>query len=104
MARPKLEVANYLSTEELKRRYRSCRNAKEARRWHVLWLVRQGYTAIEAAETVGLGVTWVREVIKRYNREGPESIRDQHRLNPGGKKPRLNNKQQEELIEILKRP
>lgn len=101
MTRPKLRLEHYLSTEELKTQYRSCKNAKEARRWHVLWLVSQGYSASQAAESVGLGVSWVREVINRYNREGPNSIKDQHKINPGGKKPRLDAKQQTELLEAL---
>jgi transposase len=101
MTRPKLQLQDYLSTEELKIQYRSCKNAKEARRWQVLWLVSQGYSASQAAESVGLGVSWVREVINRYNREGPKSIKDQHRINPGGKKPRLDAKQQAELVQAL---
>jgi transposase len=104
MTRPNLRLESYLSTEELKTHYRSCKNAKEARRWHVLWLVSQGYSASQAAESVGLGVSWVREVINRYNREGPNSIKDQHRINPGGKKPRLDAKQQTELLEALSSP
>ncbi len=104
MTRPKLRLKFHLDTEELKVQYRSCKNAKEARRWHVLWLISQGYSAKEAAESVGLGVSWVREIINRYNTQGPESIRDQHLVNPGGKRPRLNASQQEELLEALKNP
>lgn len=103
MARPKLRLMPYLSAEKLKGRYRSCKDAKEARRWHVLWLVTQGYSAKEAAETVGLGISWVREIINRYNKDGPQSVEDQHEINPGGKKSRLDSKQQDELLEALRR-
>ena len=104
MPRRKLTLVTHLSSLELKKRYRSCRNAKEARRWHVLWLISQGALIKEAAETVGLGYSWVREVVKRYNDRGPQSVIDQHRFNPGGANPRLNAQQIERLKETLRRP
>jgi transposase len=64
--------------------------------------VNQGFSAKEAAETVGLGISWVREIINRYNKEGPQAVEDQHEINPGGKKPRLDHELQDELLEALK--
>ena len=102
MARQRVQLAPHMTTEELKKRYRSCSNAKEARRLHILWLVSQGNSPQEAARTVGLGISWVREVIHRYNKDGPSSVKDRHHINPGGKKPRLSRKQQMELAEAIK--
>jgi transposase len=102
LARQKLKLTPHLNVEDLKRRYRSCRDAKEARRWHVLWLVDQGLSVKEAAEMVGIGLSWAREIVHRYNREGPQSVEDRHKLNPGGKKPRLDEQLKKELIETLK--
>jgi transposase len=104
MARQRTQLVPYLTAEELKKHYRSCSDAKEARRLHVLWLVSQGSSLKEAAMTVGLGLSWVREVISRYNKEGLSSVKDRHSINPGGKKPRLNRKQQIELAEAIKGP
>ena len=104
MARQRIQLAPHLSTDELKRRYLSSSDAKEARRLHILWLISQGNSPQETAKTVGLGLSWVREVIHRYNREGPSSVTDRHRKNPGGRKPRLNHKQQMELAEAIKGP
>jgi hypothetical protein len=39
MPRPRLTLQPHLTPDELKTRYRRCRDAKEGRRWHVLWLV-----------------------------------------------------------------
>ena len=103
MSRRKLELKNHLSTEELKTRYRSCKDPKEARRWQALWLVSQGYSSDEAANIVGLGASWIRKIIHRYNQEGSEGVVDGHCINPGGPKPRLNTRQRQELFEALKR-
>jgi transposase len=102
MSNRRLELKDHLSSEELKDRYRSCRDGKEVRRWHILWLVSRGYTLQQAADIVGLGVIWVRKVIHRYNKDGPESITDGHNTNPGGGRFRLNGKQQEMLFNVLK--
>lgn len=38
MARAWAMLAGHLTTEELRARYRGCRDAQEGRRWHALWL------------------------------------------------------------------
>ena len=103
MTRHKLQLRNHLTTEQLKSRYRACRNVKEARRWQVLLLTSMGYTPAQVSEIVGLGTSWVREVIKRFNQYGAESVVDQHTSNPGGARPKLSNAQKKELSEDLKR-
>jgi transposase len=102
MSRRKLELVNHLSTEELKTRYRSCKDPKEARRWQALWLLSQGYSSEQAANIVGLQASWVRKIINRYNQDGPQGVVDGHNVNPGGPKPRLSAGQRQELFEALK--
>jgi transposase len=102
MPNRRLEVKNHLTNEELKTRYRSCRDSKEARRWHVLWLVSQGYSAQEVAEIVGLESTWVRRIIHRYNKDGPGSIIDGHSNKTKRHKFSLNAEQQHLLSNVLK--
>lgn len=93
-----------MSSQELRARYRSCKDPKEARRWHALWLISQGYSAQQAGEVLGLQSSWVRRIVNRYNEDGPQGLVDGHRRNPGGAKPRLNAQQQDELCEALKSP
>jgi transposase len=104
MARHKLELQPHLSADDLYQRYRACRDAKEARRWHVLWLISQGHTTQAAADTLGLSVSWVRRIVRRYNAEGPASLRDGHQTNPGGRRPRLNAIQRAALLQALQHP
>jgi len=48
----------------------------EARRWQLLALVADGKTVKDATALVGLNVYYARRVVRRYNREGPTSLRD----------------------------
>jgi len=104
MTRKRLELQPHLSVDELAHRYRSCADAKEARRWHVLWLIATGYTPQQAAELVGFDPTWVRRLIRRYNSSGPDTLIDLHRLHPGGPAPRLNAAQSAALAQALEQP
>ena len=103
MAQRGLELKTHLSSEEIKERYRNCKNAKEARRWQVLWLMSKGTTTTEAAEVVGFQSSWVRRFVGRYNKQGPSAIKDGHQRNPGGGKYRLSDKQQQQLIKALEK-
>jgi transposase len=98
-----IKLKEHLSSEELKERYRKCKNAKEARRWHALWLMSEGASTIEAARAVGFQDSWVRRFANRYNEQGPEAIRDHHQINPGGGKYRLTEKQQQQLARALEK-
>jgi transposase len=102
MARPRLALQPHLTTEELRRRYRRCRDAREGRRWHALWLVSRGLSPAQAAATVGFDPSRVRQVIRRYNAEGPASVADGHRRTPGGPRPRLTPVRQARLRQALR--
>lgn len=101
MARARLVLAGHLTAAELRARYRGCRDAKEGRRWHALWLVAAGRSAAEAAALVGLDASRVRQIVRRYNADGPGSVADGHRANPGGPKTRLTATQQAALRDAL---
>ena len=45
MAHKRLTLAPHLRPDELKARYRQCRDAKEGRRWHALWGMSAGASA-----------------------------------------------------------
>jgi transposase len=104
MRRRTLEVQPHLPVDALYTRYRTCGDAKEARRWHVLWLVATGHTPAQAADLVGFDTTWVRRLIRRYNTDGPDSMLDHHHQHPGGAKARLNAEQQAALARALEQP
>ena len=98
-----IQIKGYLSSEELKERYRKCKEGKEARRWHALWLMSEGASTTEAAKVVGFQSSWVRRFANRYNEEGPQAITDGHSHNPGGGRWRLSEKQKEQLSKALER-
>jgi transposase len=99
-----IKIKPHLSTSELKKRYLKCKDAKEARRWHALWLISDGMSAEAAARVVGFNPVWVRRFLCRYNDQGPDAILDGHKLNPGGERTRLNDKQQLKLLKALQSP
>lgn len=101
MARARLVLAGHLTAGELRARYRACRDAKEGRRWHALWLVAAGRSAAEAGALVGLDASRVRQIVRRYNADGAASVADGHRANPGGPRARLTTAQQADLRAAL---
>ena len=103
MARPRNTLQPHLTSEQLRERYRRATEAKEARRWHALWLLSQGHSAQETAQTVGLCPAWVRRVGQRYNAQGPQTVPDGHRRKPGGRSPRLTEAQQGQLRKVLEK-
>jgi transposase len=102
---PKAHLEPHLTLEDLKVRYRQTRDTTEARRWHVLYLVGKGWTIKQAAEVVGLNYDYAKEIIRRYNREGPSSIKNRNReRQPPMAKSLLTPQQQQELLEALQGP
>ena len=101
MTRHQHQLAAHLSTAELQERYRTCSDAKEARRWHALWLLSTDMTITAVAQLLGFHRNWVRLIAKRYNAEGPAAVLDRHRLHPGGATARLSPDQRTRLAEAL---
>ena len=98
----RLPVVGHLSHEEIDRRYRTCADAAEKTRWHVLWLVtrpEQPLSATKAAQLVGFTPAWGRAILKRYNVHGPDALIDGRREN--GADPKLTTEQQAELFAAL---
>lgn len=101
----RLPVVPHLTHDEIDRRYRSCSDAGEKTRWHVLWLVTrpdQPLSATAAARLVGFTPAWGRAILKRYNAHGPEALIDRRRGNGAGFK--LTPPQQAELFATLQKP
>ena len=98
----RLPVTEHLSHEEIDHRYRTCTDAGEKTRWHVLWLVTrpdEPLSATAAAKLVGFTPSWGRTLLKRYNARGPDALIDGRRDN--GSDPKLTPEQQAELFAAL---
>jgi transposase len=103
MAYPRLSIAPHLDPEEIARRYRACKGPVERSRWHALWLMTRAdepLPADRAARLVGFTGNWARALVKRYNRLGPDGLRDRRAAN--GRKPKLSAAQRAELLEALR--
>ena len=102
---PKAHLELHLTLEELKRRYRQAQDTTEARRWHILQLVAQQWTIKQAAQIVGLNYDYAKEIVRRYNSEGPIAMKNRTKdRQPPTSKSLLTPEQQEELKQVLQGP
>lgn len=101
----KLQVRAHFTLEELKTRYRKNQDPVESRRWHLIWLVSDDTTLTDAAKVVGLNYDYARDIIRAYNREGAEGLRNRRRdRKPGLHRALLNTGQKEALAQRLDSP
>jgi hypothetical protein len=102
----KAYLAEHLSSEELKDRYRSSKDSVETRRWHLLGQISLGWTIKNAAVAVGLDYQYSFKILKKYNELGEERVKNfkkniaEHRR---GKEPLLKEEQFQKLKEELKK-
>ena len=102
---PKAYLKQYLTIEELKIRYRQAPDTIESRRWHLLLLIAQKWSIKKAAQVVGLNYDYAKEIFGRYNREGPESVKNRSKnRQPPPAKSLLTPEQQQELLVALQGP
>jgi transposase len=98
----RLPVAEHLTPAEIDRRYRTCPDAAEKSRWHVLCLVTRPdrpASATAAARLVGYTPARGWAVLERYNAGGPDAPADGRRGN--GADPGLTPEQQAALLAAL---
>ena len=76
-------VADHLDLEEVTARYRAARDPVERGRWQMIRLLVAGRSLREVAEVTGYSTRWVREVVRRYNADGPDGLADGRHANPG---------------------
>jgi transposase len=99
----RVTVTTDLTTEERNSRYRSTANPVERTHWHILWLVKEGYTPEEIAPMLGYTARWVRTIVGRWNKGGERAILDRRRWQKGAP-PLLSPEQQQELDQALEQP
>ena len=105
---PSMQIKPHLTHEEITKKYRVCKDARQKSYWHLIKLMtdpRREILGKEAAQIVGFCQNWARILIKRYNEEGEKNFIDKRKNNEGGRF-FLSEKQQKELKNILlnKRP
>ncbi len=76
-------VADHLGLEGLTARYRAARDPVERGRWQMIRRLVAGRSLREVAEVTGYSTRWVREVVRRYNAQGPAGLADGRHANPG---------------------
>lgn len=99
----RLSIHPHLSIDELESCYRQAKDAIERTHYQTIWLLANGKTTAEVAEVTGYGVSWIYELVRSYNRTGPNSLGDQRHHNPGAE-PLLNDVQQAQLWQALQEP
>jgi transposase len=95
----------HVPAAELSGRARHAPTVVEARRWQLLALIADGKTTRDAAALVGLQEDYAGRVVRRYNKDGPASLRD-HRLElvAPQRPPLLSPEQQQELAAAIAGP
>jgi transposase len=83
MSGTRFGVADHLDLEEVTARERAARDPVERGRWQMIRLLVAGRSLREVAEVTGYSTRWVREVVRRYNADGPDGLADRRHANPG---------------------
>jgi transposase len=103
MGRTRFGVAEHLGLEELTVRYRAARDPVERGRWQMIRLLVSGRALADVAEVTGYSTRWVREVVRRYNADGPDGLADRRHANPGAA-PLLDAEGRQALEAALEQP
>lgn len=98
----RVKLKPHLTGDELYERYIKSKRATERDRYHALWLLSTGKTTRDVSQVTRFGVRGVRNLAKRYNDGGPDSMLDRRRNNTSEK--RLNPEQCKELEQALNKP
>jgi len=77
----------HLSSAELESEYEAAGDPVTKSHFHALWLVSEGYAAVEVARLLSFSARWVHTLIGRYNERGPAALADLRAGN--GARPRI---------------
>jgi len=100
-----LYLEPHFSTDELKAHYRASHDPVESRRWHLLWLVCEQTTLTHAAQVVGLNYDYAREIVREYNCNGANGVRNRRKdKRPQQSRSLLNQDQCAQLSARLQTP
>lgn len=96
----RVQIESHLSVEELEKRYRQASDGIERSHYQIVWLLATGRTTAEVSELTSYSKNWIYELVRGYNRLGPDSLGDKRHDNPG-KPPLLDEIQQAQLWQVL---
>ncbi len=99
----RLTLQPHLSVAELESRYRKSKDPVERTHYQIVWLLAKGTSTEQVADVTGYCRDWIRQVARRYNKEGSAGLGDRRHENPGAE-PLLSPQQQTELWEALQGP
>ncbi len=97
----RITISPHLVVEELERRYRRAKDPVERSHYQIIWLVAIGKPSSEVAAVTGYSRYWIYELVRSYNRLGPEALGDWRHQNPGAT-PLLDDQQQANLLLALR--
>jgi len=101
---PRAQLKPYLTARELQHHYQQAQDTVEARRWHLLHLVDQQWTIKQAAQLVGFNYDYAKDIIRRYNQEGPTGVKNRSQRGQPSPRSLLTPAQQQELQHTLQTP
>jgi transposase len=99
-----IHLATHLSVDELEQRYRAAHEPHERTWWQILWLLARGQLAKDIAQSTGYTASWIGQIAKRYNEQGPTGMVNRQRTTSWRAPRMLSAEQQEELRAALASP
>jgi len=96
----KIELAKYLTVEEIECQYRHSAEGVGRSQWQIIWLLAQGRSTQAIRDVTGYSLPWIRTLARRYNAEGVAGIGDKRHANRG-RQAALTNAQQRQLRSLL---
>jgi transposase len=96
-------IVLHLSTAELERRYKTAADPVAKSHFHAMWLLSENHEIKDVARLLSFSPRWVRQIVKRYNDQGPESLGDR-RAGNGAQPAILTEEALTSLKERLKTP
>lgn len=99
MAQAPLRISPHLSFATLTQQYKAAPDNRSQRYWQLIRLMANPTKPMlmtEAASAVGFSPRWARQLVHRYNHQGPAGYFDQRANNPGNK-PLLSGQQKAAL-------
>jgi transposase len=97
----RLKLEPHLTIEELEQRYKSAKSGIERGHYQLIWLLQSGKSTAEVSEVIGYSRAWIYEVVRSYNRQGPEVLGDQRQHNQGNGQSILDDEMQALLYQAL---
>ena len=99
-----IHLATHLSVNELEQRYRAAHEPHERTWWQILWLLARGQLAKDIAQSTGYTASWIGQLAKRYNEQGPAGMVNRQHTTSWRAPRMLSAAQQEELRAALAGP